>query len=1213
MSVMTRLTICLTAAIAVVANAALTAPVRADDNPFASQVRSTEPLAPAEQLKLFHLPPGFEIELVAAEPDIQKPMNLAFDARGRLWVSGSVEYPYAAAEGEGRDSIRVLEDADGDGCAETVTVFADGLNIPIGLYPYRDGVVAYSIPDITFFRDTDGDGRADRRERLFGLLGQPVDTHGMQNAFRRGFDGWLYINHGFRNDSTITARDGSSIQLNSGNTYRVRLDGSRVEQFTWGQVNPFGSTFTPDGDLLTTDCHSKPLSLLLRGGYYSSFGKPHDGLGFVPPVMEHGHGSTALAGAAYCDAAEFPESYRGSIFLGNVMTCRVHRDRLERRGSTLVAVEQEDFLTCDDPWFRPVDLQMGPDGALYIADFYNRVIGHYEVPLDHPGRDRSRGRIWRVVYRGDPGGREGDAVGDGDNVPPPVAAVDLSEASVDKLLVALDDASLTRRMLATDQLSDRIGPGAVDRVRRAIGRSASAFKKIHGLWTLHRLGAVSADDIERLADDDDSLVRTHAIRVLAEQPRWTEALFDRALAALHDDDPGVRRAAAEALSQSPGRVHQPAAPLAPTSPPSPPDAPSQASARCIDALLAAVRATPADDVHLQHMLQIALRNHLRQLGAFSQLAASDMDDADRERIADVALAVPSAEAAEFLTNCLSHTTTNTQQLAARLEHAAAHASPELIDRLVALVRTQAATDVDRQLQLLRSLQSRLDQRGLATPPRLREWGAELAVDLLASVDAASATWRNLGPNNPWDLEPRRTAGQASDDASTSLFLSSLPGGEQHTARLRSPTFVMPNKLRFDICGHRGFPRDAASDANLVRLRLADSDEVLRQVFPPRNDTAQPVIWELSAVAGREAYLEVVDGLSLNAYAWLAIANIEPPVVSVPKLGPRTVAQRQQAAAAIVATLRHDELLPDTRALLVAESTDPTVRKAAAEAVLAVKPLALAAALLPALADPAVGPALQLEIARGIASDDPFLLIELASSVRQRVPSRVQQAVALDMASSLAGAQVLLELVERGTASARLLQSPTVQLRMKATSLPGVAATIDRLTAALPPTSEEVESLVKQRRSAFSQTDADIVRGRQVFEKHCAACHQIAGQGAVVGPQLDGIGNRGLERVLEDVLDPNRNIDAAFHVSVLVTNDGRVLTGLYRREEDESLILAGNDGKEFAVLKANIDEQHRMPTSLMPDNFGTAIPTTEFLDLTAYLMSLRQAPQPSSEP
>ncbi|MBW3601060.1 MAG: cytochrome C, partial [Planctomycetes bacterium] len=249
-------------------------------DPFQAGVRPTDPLSPAEEEASFRLPPGFEIQLVAAEPEIQKPLNMAFDARGRLWITDTVEYPYPAPpDRPGRDTIKVLEDTDGDGRADRVTAFAEGLNIPIGLYPYKNGVIAYSIPNIYLFEDTDGDDRSDRRTKLYGPFDYSRDTHGMQNAFRRGFDGWLYACHGFNNQSQVSGADGHQVTMHSGNTYRMRLDGSRIEHFTWGQVNPFGMTQDPLGNLFTADCHRKPVYQLLRGGYYPSFGKPHDGLG----------------------------------------------------------------------------------------------------------------------------------------------------------------------------------------------------------------------------------------------------------------------------------------------------------------------------------------------------------------------------------------------------------------------------------------------------------------------------------------------------------------------------------------------------------------------------------------------------------------------------------------------------------------------------------------------------------------------------------------------------------------------------------------------------------------------------------------------------------------------------------------------------------------------------------------------------------------------
>ncbi|HQZ69332.1 MAG TPA: hypothetical protein PLY87_29800, partial [Planctomycetaceae bacterium] len=374
-----------------------------DEDSFALGVRNTEPVSAAEELATFRVPDGFRVELVAAEPDIAKPMNLAFDARGRLWVSSSLEYPFAAApDVTPRDTIRVLEDKDGDGKADSATVFADGLNIPIGLIPYGDGVICFSIPNIWFLHDKDGDGKCDERQVLYGPFDTSRDTHGMCNAFRRGDDGWIYACHGFNNRSDVAGSDGYRVQMSSGSTFRFRPDGSRIELYTQGQVNPFGMSIDRFGDIYTADCHTKPVTLLLPGGCYDSFGRPHDGLGYVPSVMEHLHGSTAIAALALGSDTNFPVEYADTTFDGNVMTSRINRNVLQRTGSSVRAVEQPDFMSSSDPWFRPVDIVAGPDGALYVADFYNRIIGHYEVPLMHPGRDRFRGRIWRVTYGSSP-------------------------------------------------------------------------------------------------------------------------------------------------------------------------------------------------------------------------------------------------------------------------------------------------------------------------------------------------------------------------------------------------------------------------------------------------------------------------------------------------------------------------------------------------------------------------------------------------------------------------------------------------------------------------------------------------------------------------------------------------------------------------------------------------------------------------------------------
>ena len=1147
----------------------LAGPLVAQD-PLAAIIRPSEPLTPQEQLSKFHLPAGFEIQLVAAEPAIQKPMNMAFDGSGRLWVTGSIEYPFAAALGEGRDTIRVLQDTNGDGSADVIETFADGLNIPIGLYPYRNGVVAYSIPNIWNLQDTDGDGKCDQRQVLYGPLGDPVDTHGMQNSFRRGQDGWLYVCHGFRNESTIRGTDGSEVTLQSGNTYRVRLDGSRVEQFGWGQVNPFGSTFLPTGDLITADCHSKPLTMLLRGGYFSSFGKPHDGLGYVPSIMEHGHGSTAIAGAAFYDGDGFPEPYRGSLFVGNVMTSRVHRDSLVWHGSTLEAHEEEDFLTCDDPWFRPVDLQIGPDGALYIADFYNRIIGHYEVALDHEGRDRTRGRIWRVVYTG----HQNESASE---VP------DLTQASTEQLIDALASSAMQVRSLAADQLSDRVGQAAGTALQAAARNAQSPNTCIGAMWVLHRMAQIDESLVIAAARDDSELLRMHALRLAAEASHWSPRLTSIAIAGLSDAKLLVRRAAADALSQH-------------AVPPS------------VQSLLTALADTPSEDVHLKHAIMIALKSQLREPSAFAALADAKLTRDQRLAMTPIAQAVPTPAAAEFLIAAIKDGLADGELLRSQLTHIASHAPASSIEGVVELVRSRTGNDVDFQTELIQLLAQQLAQRGVPRDASVDAWGRQLADELLQSTDEQMKTWSSISGEELWGLERR----DCEDGTRDVLFLSSLPGGERLTGVIRSVSFDVPAKLSFFLCGHLGFPNDDADERNVVRLRLEDGGEIVRQALPPRNDVARKVDWDLAEFAGKRAYVEVVDGLNIQAYAWLAVSRFEPPVLSIPSIAPNVVAQRQIAAATIGRALRLEYLLPELRRLADSDAVAIDARAACAATLVSLSPHPIGRTLLAPLKDQSVSRSLRAEIASQLSRPESAGTAELLTRVLRTVPARVQDQIAEELATSREGAETLLTLTAEGVVSPRLLQRPVISRSLAKTSIADLETRLASLTSNLPPANEQVAQLIAARLKGFAQADKSVDRGQELFTKHCIACHQVASKGAIVGPQLDGIGNRGLERVAEDLLDPNRNIDAAFHVSVLSTNDGRVLSGLLRRQEGKAKVYAGKDGKEFRVLTDEIDEEMLSRTSIMPDNFGSLLQEQECHDLLSYLTSLRAQPTATAE-
>ena len=175
-----------------------------------------------------------------------------------------------------------------------------------------------------------------------------------------------------------------------------------MEIWSWGQVNPFGLTWDSWGNLYSADCHSNPLTQVIRGAAYPSFGRPDLGLGFGPVLCEHSHGSTGICGPLYLDGGVWGAEWDDHMLVCNPVTSRVNHDIIEFTGATPKAVEQPDFLSTTDLWFRPVDMQLGPDGALYIADFYNKVIGHYEVDLQASGpRPHQRADLARGEGGGD--------------------------------------------------------------------------------------------------------------------------------------------------------------------------------------------------------------------------------------------------------------------------------------------------------------------------------------------------------------------------------------------------------------------------------------------------------------------------------------------------------------------------------------------------------------------------------------------------------------------------------------------------------------------------------------------------------------------------------------------------------------------------------------------------------------------------------------------
>jgi len=491
-------------------------------------------LPPADAQKAFKAPDGFEVRLFAAEPDVINPVAMTWDARGRLWVLELYEYPLGAPPGaRPRDRIKILEDTDNDGRADKVTVFADGLNLATGMLLGNGGVYVGQAPDLLFLQDTNHDDIADTRTVLLTGFGLD-DRHELLNGLTWGPDGWLYLTHGVFTHSKVKIPEASSpgVEVTAA-VARFQPRTKEFEVFADGTSNPWGVDFDRYGNAFVSACVIDHLFHMTPGGIYvRQGGTPPNPYAYelLPSIVDHKHHMAAYCGVCVYQGNQFPEEYRGHVFMGNIHQNAINHDHLRPNGSSFKATAEKDFLTTTDGWFRPVSEQVGPDGALWIADWYDKYPCYQNAQADPEGVDRERGRIWRVVYTGGNSGAVEEPKKMGSR---PDTAMDLAKLENRDLVNLLEHPNIWQRRMAQRLLAERseskaaTSGGAETDSAGLPEQTLLEDMAFHGLtidarltalWTLHAIGPTGQwpATLEKLMRDPEPPVRAWAVRFAAE-------------------------------------------------------------------------------------------------------------------------------------------------------------------------------------------------------------------------------------------------------------------------------------------------------------------------------------------------------------------------------------------------------------------------------------------------------------------------------------------------------------------------------------------------------------------------------------------------------------------------------------------------------------------------------------------------------------------------
>ena len=1190
--------------------------------PKMQPIEHAKPRTPQGQQAAFHLPPGFEIELVAAEdPAIPagKFISVYFDQRGRMWTHTALEYPVDANENasyadalyasKAKDKILIYNRDAVFGKPIPAAglkpdhVFADGLAIPLGILPWGDGSKCYAQHgrDIVLLTDTNNDNISDKREVILEGFGVQ-DSHLFPHQFTRAPGGWIWMAQGAFNYSKVKRPQDpqeKAIQFDQTRMARFRPDGSEFEITSNGPCNIWGLAMDRNGETFIQEANDFGYGVMPFHEYGNYPGCSNAQWKSYAPefpatFMKQRFGGTGLSGLALTDAeGAYPAPYGNLMLVANPITCRINTAVMRRDQPSpdhyLTDWQFDkiaDFLTCDDPWFRPVALTLGPDGCVYIVDWYNKIISHNEVPRAHPDRDKLRGRIWRIKHKDQKRFEVPDFT-------------KLDDAALEALLKS---PSLAQTHIAAQTLADR---------------KVTAKDLTH----VPALMAHTPDlaRLETSAASPDKHLRRETARALTE----AEA-FSPILARLRKDpDKNVRREAITSIGYWLGKTadknplllalldHELTALDEPNSP----------STRKGTILIREAY----DREFERYVVRLLLERHPAELAAF--LATDGAKSLPAESLLLAALALPPAQAAPLVASALgkSNRVPNPQEILLLVQAIDQSGVAEMLRaKLKDPATGQAIID------------ALLANKSRIAPQKIESLIAE-PVDQLLQGNADDLK-RGVGLSAAFGLKNTadRLHGIAIDSSDNALRIAALDAlaAQQNANPVPLAALLKNDNQELRLATLRALANSRAKDAETATI------EGLPQV--PGQFRAQVIEILSSHKSGASALVaaNLSQKLKPEDLSAIALSRLQTVLGNDPELGKllnqlgdkfRPVLQLNGKDNAFIPTgitlkgaftieawvklnpgIDQNDSLGGSPGLLDINFFGETLRiyggSKPGDAIIAKKKITADLWTHIAVTRDASGACkiymngeLDNAASKPIPHDIPDFRIGW-STTNQGTHGQFAEYRIWSRERSGEEIRAHFDRSVPGGDSALLFNGTNDKGWVKTTPDAALVRTLD-----VPPVMSEAQAKTfdekYQHYLALAKSPGDPVAG-QALSALCIACHQIGSTGGTMGPNLSSVGSMGPEAIVRNILTPNAAIEPGYRIFRVTLKDGSLLDAFFVSEDKNAVVVRQMGAEDRRIERKDIASTQFLRQSLMPEGLLDSLSDQQRKDLLSYLMSLK---------